>query len=139
MITEDYVSFEIAKLLKEKRFDCNTNCYYIENSVTMTLCYSPIKENHNASIENNELDVRINISSGKMSAPTLQMARKWLREEHNIYIDVLLLNHDYEGNYGYVIQNTTTKDYLATSKNNSYNTCEEAAEEAIKYCLENLI
>ena len=58
MVTEDYVSFEIAKLLKEKGFDCNTNCYYVEDSVTRTLFYSPIRENHNASIENNEFDIQ---------------------------------------------------------------------------------
>ncbi len=144
MISEDYVSFETAKLLKEKGFDCNTNCYYIEDSVTRTLCYSPIRENHNASIENNELDVHINISSRKMSAPTLQMVMKWLRKWHNLHCDV-----GYDFRLGWHIQITSLKEIVQDHdteiktylphKAVNYPSYEDACEAAIKYCLENLI
>ena len=114
MITEDYVSFEVAKLLKEKGFDEDTNCYYIEGSVDKNLYYSPIRQNHNKRITNNEFDIHIDITSGKISAPTLQMAMKWLREKYNLHIDevgrsIVKLTH------------------------------EEACEAAIKYCLEKKI
>ena len=134
MITEDYVSFETAKLLKEKGFGCNTNCYYIEDSDTRTLFYSPIRENHNASIENNELGVHINVSSGKMSAPTLQMAMKWLREVHDAIVNVFY-DKDEERwcaeHYRMLIDDYTLIGH--------YNTYEEACESAIKYCLKYLI
>ena len=142
MITEDYVSFETAKLLKEKGFDNNTNCYYIEDF--NDLYYSPIRENHNASIENNEFDVHINISSGKMSAPTLQMAMKWLRKIHNIII-VPTQYHKYmkkkvcdEFHYGCLIFKLNTDCPLSDDNflNKKY---EKSCDSAIKYCLENLI
>ena len=137
MITEDYVSFEIAKLLKEKRFDCNTNCYYIEDSDTRTLFYSPIRENHNASIENNEFNIHINISSGKMSAPTLQMAMKWLRETFEIHcqIDCPIA----ASNWRYGIRDMNQDEWVTLRNMGNYETYEEACEEAIRYCLENLI
>lgn len=57
MITEDYVSDETFKLLKEKGFD-DSCCRFV--------------------IESDETYYR--------GAPTLQMAMKWLREVHNIDI-----------------------------------------------------
>ena len=151
MITEDYVSFETAKLLKEKGFDCNTNCYYLEDSATRTLFYSPIRENHNASIENNELDIHINISSGKMSSPTLQMVMKWLREKQNLFIEIQYYGCEADKKahfeYSYVISEFVKidnkictvvglKEKKAKARFSSY---EEACESAIKCCLENLI
>lgn len=128
MIIEDYVSFETAKLLKEKRFDCNTNCYYIEDSDTRTLFYSPIRENHNASIENNEFNIHINISSGKMSAPTLQMAMKWLREKHKITIGIL-----FKGDRIYYEIHQNNEFVFGVDTPESY---EKVCDEAIKFCLE---
>lgn len=69
---------------------------------------------------------------------TLQMAMKWLREEFEIHITILLLEKE-EGNYGYTIEDINDRKYLGTSKSNSYNTHKEACEAAIRYCLENLI
>ena len=150
MVTEDYVSFEIAKLLKEKGFDCNTNCYYVEDSVTRTLFYSPIRENHNASIENNEFDIHINISNGKMSAPTLQMVMKWLREEKNFFIEIQCYgceaNEKAHFEYSYVIEEFVKyEDECLTlglehiKGKSRFNSYEEACEAAIKYCLEKLV
>ena len=58
MITEDYVSFEVAKLLKEKGFDSD-EC-----------------EVHYDSYNHQEYEI------------TLQMAMKWLREVHKIHIEI---------------------------------------------------
>lgn len=129
MITEDYISFETAKLLKEKGFDENTPVNYFVGDDKPRGCVVGEMIYHKRAEEDTHL----------IACPTLQMAMKWLMEVHDIYIDVLLLNHSEEGIYGYVIQNITSRDYIATSRNNSYNTYVEAAEEAIKYCLENLI
>lgn len=133
MITEDYVSFEVAKLLKEKGF--NEPCfYYYKDGVLM---FSPILKGRNL------------YQTDTYSAPTLQMAMKYLREVHHLYIDVGFGN-DYKGEFLYMgdIYDLTkgaihaeyepiieADDYLSTNPK----TYEEACEAAIKYCLENLI
>lgn len=138
MITEDYVSFETAKLLKENGFDCNTNCYYIENSVTKTLFYSPIRENHNASCTEN--DAHINVSSGKMSAPTLQMAMKWLRKKHHLEIYPFHESLQESNNWWYRIEKHEKGYSLDEHETDTvFNEYEDACEDAIRYCLENLI
>ena len=67
MITEDYVCFETAKLLKEKGFDEFTISFYDKNG----------------SIGFNEVDTRV---SDGYQRPTLQMAIKWIQETFNIVI-----------------------------------------------------
>lgn len=133
IIKEDYVSFEVAKLLKEKGF--NEPCFYYYKDGN--LMFSPFLKGRNS------------YQTDTYSAPTLQMAMRWLREVHHLYIDVGFGN-DYKGEFLYMgdIYDLTkdaihakyepiieADDYL------SYNpkTHEEACEAAIKYCLENLI
>lgn len=137
MIKEDYVSFETAKLLKENGFDGETNCYYIEGSIDKNLYYSPIRLNHNKKITNNEFDVYIDITSSKISAPTLQMAMKWLREVHNICISVDVKIGG--GKYYVCISSTENGLSHGVLEDEVWDTFEEACEAAIKYCLENLI
>lgn len=118
MITEDYVSFETAKLLKEKGFD--EYCYgYYYTSKYMT--YGDIKQ------RNSEL------FPDSYSAPTLQMAMKWLREVHKIYMYVA---HDSMENTWFA---RVYNDYKTLSDIDNHPTYEQACGEAIKYCLENLI
>ncbi len=148
MITEDYVSVETAELLKEKGFDENTNCYYIEGSVDKNLCYSPIRQNHNKRITNNEFDINIDITSSKISAPTLQMTMKWLREVHGITIIPNLRVPDpitgtidcYCAGVWHVPKNNGgALCFTSPTPYEGYSSYEEACEEAIKYCLEKLI
>lgn len=70
---EDYVSFEVAKLLKEKGFDKPCNGWYGRNG---TMFYDIYRENHNSSFPDD----------ARMSMPTLYEAQKWLREKHNIHL-----------------------------------------------------
>ena len=127
MITEDYVSFETAKLLKEKGFD-EVCCKYalnerIYNNGDFVICH--------------EDDVEVGI-------PTLQMAMKWLREEHGLHC-----HSDYDivlGWYCQITSLTETVEYdyeemkhYHPDKDNGFSSLEEACEAAIKYCLENLI
>lgn len=147
MITEDYVSFETAKLLKEKGFDEDTNCYYIEGSVEK-IYYSPIRQNHNKRTTNNEFDIYIDITSGKISAPTIQMAMKWLRKKYNLHIITLpyapmdrnAYHPDFEADMVYIAQlfkGIIPKDEIGRKVIKL--THEEACDAAIKYCLEKLI
>jgi len=116
MITEDYVSFETAKLLKEKGFDWECkHCYDVAN-------------------DNQYSNANYQVSYPK---PTLQMAMKWLREVHKLHVDI----DPSEGDWNPTV--ITLKDWTCAVKfgdnipiQDSY---EQACEAAIKYCLENLI
>jgi hypothetical protein len=132
MITEDYVSFEIAKLLKEKGFDVNViNSWHI---VPLETC--------------DVVDLE-KVLCGDINEPeytedyypmiTLQMAMKWLREVHNIFIDIAFRfsrNADNDINFSYYVEKYENYYGYGDGEFNSY---EEACEAAIKYCLENLI
>ena len=121
MITEDYVSFETAKLLKEKGFDEMTELAY-------GLEHGHIRNDLPVSYWRNS-----EIGEYKFSCPTLQMTMKWLREVH--YIDISV-TPDRKAGYSVLI----FKDKrLPFDTLDSYSTYEYACETAIKYCLENLI
>ena len=127
-ITEDYVSYEVAKLLKEKGFHEKVNhVYHYYTS-------APFYQRHLRDFNGEDYK---NLRHEYYSAPTLQMAMKWFLKKYNIFICILFLE-EYNG-FGYTIENTLKKKYIATSENSSYKEPEEACEAAIKYCLENLI
>lgn len=122
-ITEDFVSYEVAKLLKEKGFDELCKYWYEDDGERYTLvstCYQNVCD------------------EGECLCPTHQMAMKWLREKQGIIITVdYNEDEDCEKNerFGFTIyQKDTRKVDLAI-----YPTYEEAVEAALKYSLENLI
>ena len=116
MITEDYVSFETAKLLKEKGFDGVVQLHY-NNLSGKIYSSNPITKNC-------------------IKAPTIQMAMKWLREVHNIDIFPWKIG---KGIYSCAIFNSNTGQDLSSDKDFPSEKYEETAEAAIKYCLEKLI
>lgn len=129
MITEDLVSFEVGKLLKQKGFDepCR-NVYEEKNLRTNTLC----------DYLNSEL-------SSYVCAPTLQMAMKWLREVHHKYCDI---GYDIDIQWFFhIIELKELKEhfdyselkYYHAENETGFNSYEEACEAAVKYCLKNLI
>jgi len=130
MITEDYVSFEIAKLLKEKGFDEKLFTCYVTDKDKKEGCFL-IMSFTDDKIDNNH-------SNLCYSAPTLQMTMKWLREVHNIHIDICSIWDEIHWLYQvFVITPRTARNsYVDKTLYVSY---EEACEAAIKYCLENLI
>lgn len=122
MITEDYISFETAKLLKEKGF--------MDGAIVKFFASGYNKNGHILSIRDTELD--------DYPRPTLQMAMKWLREKH------ILIIHDVENFYmdGSVaswIYHIWCADNIEESHSAHFKTYEESCEAAIKYCLENLV
>lgn len=123
MITEDYVSFEVAKLLKEKGFDEPTTGTY----------YNGTFEHHNANRWNSKFTIPI-------SAPTFQMTMKWLREKHLLHPSIDMVNG---GRWEYEIDDISVPfDGGVLPKyycDKSFSSYEEAANDAIKYCLEHLI
>lgn len=81
--TEEYVSVEVAKLLKMNGFDWACDSYYEwwESGVTLFKGfipqYSDSKKNHN---RGNSLN--------KFSRPTVAFAMQWLRVVHNLFVKV---------------------------------------------------
>jgi len=144
-ITEDYVSFEIAKLLKEKGF--NESCYTYYDDIDGTI--NRFDKGYHFNNTSYPWGVPYDVSKAKkyIVAPTQQMAMKWLREEHNIHIE---LNWD-KGNQLYSFQiwkpgkyqpEISSLDLWRIYKNDNYPgewEYEETAEAAIKYCLKHLI
>ena len=118
-ITEDYVSFEVAKLLNEKGFDEKTLSYYEDN----VLCRGDWFEWNRSPL-------------GHIAAPTHQMAMKWLREKH-IVIVILPNDFDVIGECWGWRCNVYNKGVLKQIPYD-FPLYEEAAEAALKYCLENL-
>ena len=122
-MTEDYVSFETAKLLKEKGFDIPLSYYYNSDG----------RKGYATSYNWNQ-------TTGDFpdySCPTLQMAMKWLREIHNIFIEISVDEMLKDEGYQWALYYNSTKEIRPYSGwGDSY---EEACEAAIKYCLENLI
>lgn len=126
MITEDYVSFATAQLLKEKGFDEPVGVYMKKKILRVnTVC----------DYFNSEL-------SSYVCAPTHQMAMKWLRILYKIDIDILSrlsLNADDDHCYSYVIKHQYDKYAFKTYTDGEYQYFEDAVEAALIYCLENLI
>lgn len=125
-IKEDYVSFEVAKLLKEKGFDAEIDTYYSPEGEFKIWCPNGIK----SYLNNNGTETWW----WKCITPTQQMAMKWLREVHNIHINVC-----YDSTYSHHYKFYCCLGAKEKSDARRYDTYEQAAEAGIKYCLENLI
>ena len=119
MIQEDYVSFETAKLLKEKGFEGFTMFSYSTKGTTMCGHWE------------NETDW--------LPKCTLQMAMKWLMEMHKIYIDISPTYSEIEKTIHFIWQIFDSNYDFAGDCEIFYGNYETACEEAIKYCLEDLI
>ena len=141
MITEDYVSFETAKLLKEKGFDWEGSPFYSEQDK------DEWRQSHSYKIPNTNYEPNLPFGSETITLVTphvsLQMAMKWLREVHNLHISISVgLDSDTEQHYFFAPFVHRFKksgvDYI-TPFSDDFDTAEEAAEASIKYCLENLI
>ena len=125
-ILEDYVSFETAKLLKEKGFDEPCRAYWDDQpKLDVHTLFSSVE-----SIKNSE---RV---GNTISCPTHQMAMKWLREKHIvIVVEPDFFNLDYD-----VVSWKYTVWFDDNAEDNAgFTSYEETVEAALKYSLENLI
>ena len=110
MITEDYCSYEVAKLLKEKGFNYKGFDYIDFEGEVIT-----------------------------QDRPTHQMAMKWLREVYSLHLWVEYSRFDFNKELPYLWNIAETKingDYWGGTYHKS---SKEAVESALKYVLENLI
>lgn len=127
MIEEDYVSFEIAKLLKEKGFDEPVMYHFTPDGTQRKFQQAFYRDD--------------------VAQPTLQVALKWIREQ-GFYIKVDIdvdYDEDERGTKWYhkpawdwVVFRIDERKQMSDD-GALYATYEQAAEVAIKWCLENLI
>jgi hypothetical protein len=130
MITEDYVSFETAKLLKEKGFEYNPDeSYWLIDANNIMYWISCIGAYDYVDVPTESFQRPKN----GYRLVTQAMAMKWLREK-NIIINVWYNGVDWDAEY---YNDEDENFYFITEP--SCNSYEEACEAAIKYCLENLI
>lgn len=135
IITEDYVSYEIAKLLKERGFDWEESPFYSEQD------RDEWRQNNSYTIPNTSYDPDLPFDSETITLivphVSLQMAMKWLREVHKIEIRVI---YDNDKLCWYGACNPMNEPFqILLGFGRKCKSYEEACEAGIKYCLENLI
>lgn len=135
-VEEAYVSFEVAKLLKEKGFKIDTSNDYWKIGEDGTRYFMSSIGAYTSDINNKFAFYR---PADTYPCPTQQMAMRWLREVHTMGITIGAANTYNEG-VGYYWHITDNHPGVKWLSDTTYcKTYEEAAEAAIKYCLENLI
>lgn len=120
MITEQYVTFETARMLKEAGFRDKTKTHY-SNSGEVWETEMPA-------------DYNDDFNCNTCNRPTQSLAARWLRETHKI---CLILTPMTDG-WMYDLYDLKKCQYIILSKDTGIVTYETAFEEALQECL-NLI
>ena len=137
MIQEDYISFETAKLLKEKGFDL----YKVREWVAKPQDKNTLERDLFPTLEDfieSEDFVELPITSYHYPLITLQMVMKWLREVHRLSIE-LFVDYGSDDELWWSVDVSKIKKGGLIDTLTGYSSYEQACEEAIRYCLENLI
>ena len=123
---EQLISFETAKLAKEKGF--NIPVIYVFDDIDGTLTASYVK---------NVFDLlNYNTSIHKCSRPAQSLLQKWLREKYNIYVSVYIM----ETSEGLIYFDFGIKQIInwlvdKSIKPNNFKTYEKALEEGLQQAL----
>ena len=125
MSKEQYVSFEVAKLLKQKEFDWEVRSLY--GKYEDDIGFSSWSNNYNT-------------YDDLYSAPTQQMACDWVEKTYGFFIEVSR-HIDINGNYHYLymILDKECKYASSGTHDNNYPSKYEAVESALEYVLTNII
>ena len=122
-INENYCSFEVSKLLKEKRFEQLTQKAFIEDGTEYQFETTP--QNYN------DENGRFYKTS---SRPTLSLAIEWIRVNYKIWIDIQsTVKFKY---YVYLIRGKKIEDFYNLIY---FKTPQEATEAGLLYTLQNLL
>ena len=136
----EYVTFEIAKKLKEKGFNEPCYAFYTEQgSLQWNNIDTYYRPNQEISLEDLTQTYNNGNSICSPDAPTISQVLKWLREEKKLIVEPSLFKAGYEA----FVQSTIfedDKDYTdAWRIKGFYTTYEQAALAGIEYVLDNLI
>ena len=131
---EQYVTFETAQLLEKRGYDdIDLSTWYVQEGNRVEL----------KRFEHYNLDYYRKKGDGVYSCPTQAVVMKWLREEHNIHIELTPIctgesDEDLEWHYGWAVM-TTIFTYRWRRHDAEHISYEKACENAIQYCLENIL
>ena len=146
---EDFVSFEIAKKLKEKGFREECLCHYIGNDLFYNI-ESPVA-NKQLWFSHNKLD---NVwHRDNYDAPTISQVLMWFRKEKDIHLEPCILadaDTDADGKviyeytyWSFSIQSIETGDMIYFEyehiDDKRFNSYEQAAIAGIEYIIDNMI
>lgn len=145
---EDFVSYKIAKKLKEKGFKEECVAHYYSNDPTCLIkntaladyvrqpfCVESIKRSWN------RCELNPCISGCYYDVPTISQVMKWLRDEKDIFIEITVdVNDKFNYYFGIYKKGNDTWEYIGQNDTYDYfEMYEEAALAGVKYTLDNLI
>lgn len=122
----EFVTFEIAKRLKEKgsKIPCIAHYNFDRNVLKFNIGIGCIRGS-NVKCMNDENDIYTD-------APTISQVLKWLRVKWDYHICI-----GYDGEYSYDVVRVESSEFCGA--NDGYDSYEEAALAGIKYVIDNLI
>ena len=140
---EDFVTFEIAKKLKEKGFKESCFGWYYPSEVCGFDYKTIIVFNNSAYRGSNYKDMLVSHKDEKyVDAPTISQVLKWLREEKLILIGLSPIQ-EYDGDevveWCATVYKADKQGGLSLQEELYYQSYEEAALAGIEYVLDNLI
>ena len=117
MIEESYVSFYTARMLKEAGFEANLKTRYVEE-----------EKDEWAFWESGTKRSDYNYFDDTIACPTQALAARWLREVHNIFIQ---LNPTFDG-WLLDLFDLKKHQYILTNKNANADSYEQALEDGLQ-------
>jgi len=142
MIKEDYISFETAKLLKEKGFvgsgDIGSRCGFYSEKDYETGHGIITKTGREVGLVYDDLD-NSELERYEYLRPTLQMAMKWLREDKNVDIEISVYSKGFDGTLTYCADILLYGSRLIVKQPIIGKTYEKTCEKAIQYALKNVL
>jgi hypothetical protein len=152
---DELVTFETAKLAKEKGFDILTDYEYreyIKDFKVFNYRDDEIGELKGSIVLRNKSSYQVECEYGTyiyFNTPTQSLLQRWLRDVHSIYVEVRFNDvtfrrlhnivykeqpSDYRGIY-FKLDPSQGDLYMSYSNNFTYNTYEEALEQALQEAL----
>jgi phage pi2 protein 07 len=140
----DFVTFELAKKLKEKGFNLNCESFYILKDFTAK-CVDDCGDLYEVDFTKGDLCLNYPIRYMKykdsyLSAPTISQVLKWLREKKKIHVEIDIMKAYPEAKLIYWGYNIVLIDkYEVYHFEWNSNSFEQAALAGIEYVLNNLL
>lgn len=139
-MNEDFVSFELAKKLKEKGFNNPCFGWYYTSEVCGFDYKTLIVFNHSDYRGSNYKDMLVSHNDDKhIDAPTIHQVLKWLREENEIHITIDVDVNDNFSFYSTVHRKCEECWELLHYCDGQYNSYEQAALAGIEWVLDRFI
>ena len=134
---EDFVTFDIAKKLKEKGFKEKCYAYYFPKGSELFFNHNPFRGGivEDCLYSNNSLPNEC-MASDFVDAPTISQVLKWLREEKKIYVQIEMCGRRYKCS---LYERKWFDSYLVCELHVEFKSYEQAAIAGIEYVIDNLI